>query len=194
MPCPRCHRLREFETVQREYEDQTINGDDNGNVSNVRENVVEGYVYVSAIREPNFTYFNPYDQCFCRDQALLEQERRRTGIEIPGKCYPVAMCSNCDLNYSGLCPQQNKYDSGIYVNEIPVYPIIPPYVRPAYYPYTPWYPRTHYRPSWRPNGYGPRPKPYVPRQERPTSTTPRGSLGPQRGTTPSTGGRRGGRK
>ena len=159
MACPRCHRLREFEAATRS--DEVRPSHDDGNDAD--ENVEEGYMYVSPIRQPIVKYLNPYDQCFCRDQRLLEQERRRTGIEIPGKCYPVDMCTNCDLNYSGLCPQQNKYDSGIFIDDIPVYPIIPPYVRPAYYPYTPWYPYSPFRPAWPRNGYRPRPRPSFPR-------------------------------
>lgn len=155
MTCQRCRRLREYQTIQRMEEE--INPSSTGN-----NNQQEDYIYISGIRESNVKYFNPYDQCFCRDQSLLQQERLRTGIEIPGKCHPVDMCTNCDINYSGLCPQQNKYDSGILVDSIPVYPTISPYVRPIYYPhspYYPWYPYSPYRPRWHPNGYRPRPRP-----------------------------------
>jgi len=152
MPCPRCRRLREFETAQRTREEESSNNDDILQGEDVEEN----YFYLDGLRQPSFKYLNPYDQCFCRDQALLAQERRNTGIEIPGKCFPVDMCSNCDINYSGLCPQQNKYDSGIYVNEIPVYPIISPYARPIYYPHSRWYPHTPFQPTWYPaHGYRP---------------------------------------
>lgn len=180
MPCHRCRPIRDYEML---------------------EDAQENYMFLSGVVQQPFKYFNPYDQCFCRDQRLLEQERLKTGIEIPGKCYPTDMCTNCDLNYSGLCPQQNKLDSGIYIDEIPVYPVIPPYVRPAYYPYSPWYPHSPYRPHWYPNGYRPRPdnrpphRPWSPRpipdgsatiQPRPSGGGGRGSLGPGRGS----GGRR----
>lgn len=151
-PCPRCHRPRELERQENENDD-------------VVENYYYYYTPIPGIRESNVRILNPYDQCFCRDESLVQQERRRTGIDIPGKCYPTDLCTDCDLNYSGLCPQQNKYDSGIYIPDL-----VPPYVRPIYFPpYARWYPYSPYRPPWspwspsyRPNGYGPRPKPFFP--------------------------------
>ena len=115
----------------------------------------ENYVFVSgAVAQPLYVpYLNPYDQCFCKDTSLLINEKMRTGVDIPGKCYPTQMCSNCDINYRGMCPQQNKIDSGIYYNEVdvPYYTVVHPYARPIYYPkrYYPWHP-------YRPNGYRPR--------------------------------------
>ena len=162
MPCPRCHRLREWEAVEQQtnpsnnhHRQDQMNDDSNDQP--VENFVYYGYGgYLPAIREPNIKIFNPYDQCFCRDQSLIQRERQQTGIEIPGKCYPVDLCTDCDLNYSGLCPQQMKYDSGIFVNDPYIRPIyFPPYTR--HFPYSPYYPPWNPRP-YRPNGYRPRPQ------------------------------------
>lgn len=119
---------------------------------------VEEYVppLYSGIREPNgqINLYNPYDQCFCKDRDLLQIEEHKTGITPIGKCYPVNLCKDCDINLSGMCQQQNKYDSLIddpyweysrliyYRYEGPYYPPrypyqarIPPY--PSRYPHHP---------------------------------------------------------
>jgi hypothetical protein len=45
---------------------------------------------------------NPDNQCFCRDTKLIDKQNPL------GRCYPVAWCSDCDLNLSGQCSQVNQ--------------------------------------------------------------------------------------
>lgn len=157
----------------------------------------ENYVFLSgAVAQPSYPYYlNPYDQCFCRDTRLVIEEKMKTGVDIPGKCYPTQMCSNCDINYSGMCPQQNKIDSGIYYdNDLPYYTVVYPYARPIYYPYPyPYYPRrpSKYRP-WHPY----RPRPYHDGGSRPPRpwSGPSGGMGRGGGGGRRPGGRGGGRR
>lgn len=67
----------------------------NGNVSVMKESYVflSGTVYPSGRPRIAVT-----EQCFCHDKHLGPN----------GACYPVALCGDCDLNKSGLCPQENQ--------------------------------------------------------------------------------------
>lgn len=59
----------------------------------------EPYVFLSGTVYPsNIPKYSKSDQCFCNDKHLGPQ----------GACYPVALCGECDINKSGLCPQENQ--------------------------------------------------------------------------------------
>lgn len=65
--------------------------------------VSESYVFLSGTVYPSGGMnVNPDNQCFCRDTKLLTKENPI------GKCYPVSLCGDCDLNLSGQCTQVSQ--------------------------------------------------------------------------------------
>jgi hypothetical protein len=62
----------------------------------------ENYLFLSGtVYGPNEFHLNKEDQCFCQDLQL------KTKNNPQGQCYPVQLCNDCNLNLSGLCPQQS---------------------------------------------------------------------------------------
>jgi hypothetical protein len=65
--------------------------------------VKEKYVFLSGTVYPSTGFsVNRDNQCFCRDPKLLTKENPI------GKCYPVSLCGDCDLNLSGQCSQVSQ--------------------------------------------------------------------------------------
>lgn len=73
------------------------------NMASISNDIREQYVFLSGTVYPSGSaHINWNDQCFCRDAKL------KTSTNDIGRCYPVALCADCDLNLSGNCPQENQ--------------------------------------------------------------------------------------
>ncbi len=44
--------------------------------------------------------YSPQNQCYCKDPQFVNNNQ-------DGKCYPLQLCGNCDLDKSGLCSQDS---------------------------------------------------------------------------------------
>ena len=63
---------------------------------------IEFFPFLSGTVYPsNSSHINTLDQCFCQDQKLWNEQNPN------GKCYPQQLCSDCNLDLSGLCPQES---------------------------------------------------------------------------------------
>ena len=74
-------------------------------------NYIESFSLYSAIRGGS-RVFSPEDQCWCQTTSSGVSLTNDKGINgNVGNCYPEQLCGNCNLNFSGNCPQVGNISS-----------------------------------------------------------------------------------